>query len=37
MRQENEREDQKEGVHDSGKTSTGIRGKYVGIEERTGH
>ena len=35
-RQENEREEQGEGVHNSGKTSTDIRGRYMGVEERTG-
>ena len=36
MRQENEREDQGEGVQDSGKTSTDVRGRYMGVEEGTG-
>ena len=36
VRQENEREDQGEGVQNSGKTSTGVRGRDVGIEEGAG-
>ena len=36
VRQENEREDKEEGVNDSGKTSTGVRGKDFGIEESNG-
>ena len=36
MRQENEREDQGEGVQNSGKTSTDIRGRDLGVEESTG-
>ena len=35
MRQENE-PDQGEGVEDSGKTGTGVRGRDMGIEEGTG-
>ena len=31
--QENEREDHGEGVHDSGQTDTGARGRDMGIEE----
>ena len=36
MRQENEREDQGEGVQNSGKTGTGIRGRDTGVEVGTG-
>ena len=36
VRQENEREDLGEGVQDSGKTSTDVRGRNVGVEEGTG-
>ena len=36
MRQENEREDQGEGVQNSGKTSTGVRGRDMGVEGGTG-
>ena len=36
VRQENEREDQGEGVQDSGKTSTDVRGRDMGVEESTG-
>ena len=36
VRQENEREDQREGVHNSSKTSTDVRGRYMGVEEGTG-
>ena len=36
VRQENEREDQGEGVQNSGKTSTGVRGRDVGIGEGAG-
>ena len=36
VRQENEREDQGEGVQNSGKTSTGVRGRDMGVEEGTG-
>ena len=32
MRQENEREDQGEGVQNSGKTSTGVRGRDMWID-----
>ena len=35
VRQENEREDQAEGVQDSGQTDTGARGRDMGIEEGT--
>ena len=35
MRQENEHEDQGEGVQNSGKTSTDVRGRDMGIEEGT--
>ena len=35
-RQENEREDQGEGVQSSGKTSTDVRSRDMGIEEGTG-
>ena len=34
--QENEREDQGKGIQESGKTSTGVRGRYIAIEEGTG-
>ena len=34
MRQENEREDQVEGVKNSGKTSTDVRGRDMGVEEQ---
>ena len=33
VRQENEREDQGEGVQNSGKTSTDVRGRDMGVEE----
>ena len=33
--QENEREDQEEGVQNSGKTSTDVRGRDMGVEEGT--
>ena len=36
MRQENEREDQGEGVYNSGMTSTDVRGRDMGVEESTG-
>ena len=36
VRQENEREDQGEGVQNSGKTSTGVRIRDMGIEEGAG-
>ena len=36
VRQGNEREDQGEGVQDSGKTGTDVRGRDMGIEEGTG-
>ena len=36
VRQENEREDQGEVVQNSGKTSTDVRGRDMGIEEGTG-
>ena len=36
VRQENEREDQREGVHNSSKTSTDVRGRDMGVEEGTG-
>ena len=36
MRQENEREDQGEGVQNSGKTSTDVRGRDMGVGESTG-
>ena len=36
VRQENEREDQGEGVQNSGKTSTYVRGRDMGVEEGTG-
>ena len=36
VRQEIEREDQGEGVQNSGKTSTGVRGRDMGVEEGTG-
>ena len=36
VRQENEREDQREGVQYSGKTSTGVRSRDMGIEEGAG-
>ena len=35
LRQENEREDQWEGVQNSGKTSTDVRGRDMGVEEGT--
>ena len=35
VRQENEREDQWEGVHNSYKTSTDVRGRDMGVEEGT--
>ena len=37
VRQENEREDPGEGAQNSGKTSTGVRGRDMGIEEGTGN
>ena len=36
VRQENEREYQGEGVQNSGKTSTDVRGRDMGVEEDTG-
>ena len=36
MRQENEREDQGEGVQNSGNTSTDVRGRDMGVLEGTG-
>ena len=36
VRQENEREDQWEGAQNSGKTSTDVRGRDMGVEEGTG-
>ena len=36
VRQRNEREDQGEGVHGCGKTSTDVRGRDMGVEEGTG-
>ena len=36
VRQKNECEDQEEGAQDSGKTSTDVRGRDIGIEEGTG-
>ena len=36
VRQKNEHEDEREGVQDSGKTGTGVRGRDMGIEEGTG-
>ena len=36
VRQENEREDQGEGVQNSGKTSTDVLGRDMGVEEGTG-
>ena len=36
VRQENEREDQGEGIQNSGKTSTDVRGRDMGVEEGTG-
>ena len=36
VRQENEREDQWEGVQNSGKTSTDVRGRDMDVEEGTG-
>ena len=36
VRQENEREEQGEVVQNSGKTSTDVRGRDMGIEEGTG-
>ena len=33
---DNEREDQREGVHNSGKTSTDVRSRDMGVEESTG-
>ena len=36
VRQKNEREDQGEGVQNSGKTNTGVRGRDMGVEEGTG-
>ena len=35
VRQENEREDQGQGVQNSGKTSTDVRGRDMGVEEDT--
>ena len=35
VRQENERKDQGEGVHNSGKTSTDVRGRDMVVEEGT--
>ena len=37
IRQKNECEDQGEGVQNSGKISTGVRGRDIGIEEGTGN
>ena len=37
VRQENEREDQGEGVQNSGKTSTDVRCRDMGVEEGTGN
>ena len=36
VRQENEHEDQGEGVQNSGKTSTDVLGRDMGVEEGTG-
>ena len=36
VRHENEREDQGEGVQNSGKTITDVRGRDMGVEEGTG-
>ena len=36
VRQENEHEEQGEGVQNSGKTSTDVRGRDMGVEEGTG-
>ena len=36
VRQENEREDQGEGVQNSGKTSTDVRGRDMDVAEGTG-
>ena len=36
VRQDNEREDPGEGVQNSGKTSTDVRGRDMGVEEGTG-
>ena len=36
VRQEIEREDQGEGVQNSGKTSTDVRGRDMGVDEGTG-
>ena len=36
MQQENERKGQGEGVQNSGKTSTDVRGRDMGVEEGTG-
>ena len=36
VRQENEREDQGEAVQNSGKTSTDVRSRDMGVEEGTG-
>ena len=36
VRQENEREDQGEGVQNSSKISTDVRGRDMGVEEGTG-
>ena len=36
MRQENQCQDQGEGVQNSGKTSTDVRGRDIGIGEGTG-
>ena len=37
VRQENEREEQGEGVHNSGKTSIDVRGRDMGVEEEHEH
>ena len=37
VRQENEREDQWEGVQNSGKASTDVRGRVIGVEEGIGN
>ena len=36
VRQENEHEDQGEGVKNSSKTGTDVRGRDIGVEEGTG-
>ena len=36
VRQENEGEDQGEGIQNSGKTGTDVRGRDMGVEEGTG-